>query len=206
MHSRRFGVILALFALTAALASPAGAQVSGDPQCDPPAVQTESEFDPDALLIPVVGVNKESLKDSFKSPRYRHKHHAIDIMAPRGTPVVAVVDGAIASISESDAGGLTIYLVNQQRDTVYYYAHLDHYAPDIEDGMEVRQGEVLGYVGSTGNAKRRSPHLHFAVAHLKSPRAYWGGVPTNPYTILMSHGKTFAIGGAGKASETAAAR
>jgi murein DD-endopeptidase MepM/ murein hydrolase activator NlpD len=143
-----------------------------------------------AIAIPVVGVATADLRDSFDEARAGHVHAAIDIMAPRGTPVIAAVDGKVRKIFTSRAGGLTIYETDPSEEMVYYYAHLDRYADGIREGDPLRKGEVIGYVGSSGNAPAHRPHLHFAIARLPETKAWWGGEAVNPYPILMERGVT----------------
>lgn len=140
----------------------------------------------EALLIPVVGIDREQLRDTFAEARSGHVHEAIDILAPRGTPVVAVVDGTVQKLYRSRLGGLTIYEFDETSTRSYYYAHLDRYAQGIAEGKRVRRGEVIGYVGQTGNAQ--TPHLHFGIAVLPPTREWWKGQPVNPYQELMARG------------------
>ena len=105
-------------------------------------------------------------------------------MAPRHTPVRAVEDGVIQKLFASDAGGLTIYQFEPSGMFTYYYAHLDRYAAGLREGQQVRRGEVIGYVGSTGNASPNAPHLHFAIFRLTPERQWWKGEPINPYPVL----------------------
>src|SRR5688572_5106202 len=114
------------------------------------------------LAFPVQG-HERALRDNFHEKRGKATHEALDIMAPRGTPVVAVEDGTIAKLFKSVPGGLTVYQFDSTGQLAYYYAHLDRYAPDLKEGATVRRGQVIGYVGSTGNAAPHAPHLHFAV-------------------------------------------
>jgi murein DD-endopeptidase MepM/ murein hydrolase activator NlpD len=137
------------------------------------------------LLIPVEGVTAKQLTDTFNDSRaLGRRHDAIDIMAPRGREVRAVEDGTIAKLFTSKAGGLTIYQFDPTQTLSYYYAHLDHYASGLAEGQPVKRGQVLGYVGSTGNASESAPHLHFAIARLGTDRAWWKGEPINPYPLL----------------------
>ena len=99
-------------------------------------------------------------------------------------PVRAVEDGRIAKLFTSEAGGLTIYHFDPSETFAYYYAHLDRYAAGLEEGQRVRRGQVIGYVGSTGNASEDAPHLHFAIFRLTPERQWWKGEPINPYPIL----------------------
>ena len=137
------------------------------------------------LLIPVEGVKASGLQDTFDDARaIGRRHEAIDIMAPRGTEVHAADDGTIAKLFTSKAGGLTIYQFDPTQTFSYYYAHLDRYAPGLSEHQPVRRGQLLGYVGSTGNASASAPHLHFAVARLDTDHAWWKGDPINPYPLL----------------------
>jgi len=133
-----------------------------------------------------VDVPRDRLHDSFDERRGGglRGHEAIDIMAPRGTPVRAVEDGRVAKLFRSIAGGLTIYLFDPSETFSYYYAHLDRYASGLQNGQQVRRGEVIGYVGSTGNASEDAPHLHFAVFQLNAARQWWKGDPINPYDVF----------------------
>jgi peptidoglycan LD-endopeptidase LytH len=135
------------------------------------------------LQIPVDGVTAERLVDSFNDGRDGRKHDAIDILAPRGTEVHAVEDGKIAKLFTSAAGGLTVYEFEPGEQFVYYYAHLDGYAPAAKEGNQVKRGEVLGYVGTTGNAPKNTPHLHFAIEKLGPDRRWWQGMPLDPFLV-----------------------
>jgi murein DD-endopeptidase MepM/ murein hydrolase activator NlpD len=138
-----------------------------------------------ALLIPVEGVKPTQLSDNFTEARSEGRsHEAIDIMAPLGTPVRAVEDGTIEKLFESKQGGLTIYQFDRAGEITYYYAHLDRYAPGLTDKQAVKQGDVIGYVGYTGNANPAAPHLHFAIFRLGPEKKWWKGTPVNPYPYL----------------------
>ncbi len=140
-----------------------------------------------SLLIPVAGVKSAQLQDTYTQPRGAERmHEALDILAPSGTPVVAVADGRIVKLFNSKPGGLTIYQFDPSERFSYYYAHLDHYASNLKEGQQVRRGEVIGYVGSTGNADPATPHLHFAMFELGPEKNWWQGKPVNPYP-LMAH-------------------
>lgn len=137
------------------------------------------------LLIPVSGILPKQLSDTFTQSRGEGRlHDAIDIMAPRGTPVVAVADGRIAKLFNSKPGGLTVYQFDVEEKLAYYYAHLDSYAPTLVEGQLVRRGDVIGYVGSTGNASPEGPHLHFAIFILGPDKKWWQGTAINPYPLL----------------------
>jgi murein DD-endopeptidase MepM/ murein hydrolase activator NlpD len=135
------------------------------------------------LELPVEGIERDDLRDTFADARGSRAHEAIDIMAPRGTPVRAVDDGRIEKLFTSDAGGLTIYQFDSDGTFCYYYAHLDRYAA-LREGQPVKRGDVIGYVGTTGNASPDAPHLHFAIFRLTPERRWWKGEPVNPYPVL----------------------
>ena len=136
------------------------------------------------LTVPVSGVNAAQLYDSFTQSRSSGTtHEALDIMAPRGTPVLAVEDGRVTKLFLSKPGGITLYQFDPRAEFVYYYAHLDRYAEGIVEGDIVGKGQVIGYVGSTGNASANAPHLHFAVSRLGPERQWWRGTAINPFLI-----------------------
>ena len=138
-----------------------------------------------ALGFPVKG-HEGALRDDFGELRGNAPHGALDIMATRGTPVVAVDDGRIAKLFRSKPGGLTVYQYDPAEKLAYYYAHLDRYAPDIKQGAKVKRGQVIGYVGSTGNARADAPHLHFTVYALPPGKQWWKGVAINPFDKLTT--------------------
>jgi murein DD-endopeptidase MepM/ murein hydrolase activator NlpD len=136
------------------------------------------------LEIPVEGVDEDNLRDTFADARGGHAHEALDIMAPRHTPVRAVDDGTIQKLFTSKPGGFTIYQFDPTATFSYYYAHLDRYADGLHEGQVVRRGAVIGYVGSTGNASPDAPHLHFGIFRLTPERQWWKGEPINPYPVF----------------------
>jgi murein DD-endopeptidase MepM/ murein hydrolase activator NlpD len=136
------------------------------------------------LDVPVEGVDEEDLRDTFADARGGHAHEALDIMAPRHTPVLAVDNGTIQKLFTSKAGGFTIYQFDPTATFSYYYAHLDRYADGLHEGQMVRRGDVIGYVGSTGNASPEAPHLHFGIFRLTPERQWWKGEPINPYPVF----------------------
>lgn len=139
---------------------------------------------PRALTLPVQGISAAQLTDTYSQARAAGTpHEAIDIMAPRGTPVLAVEDGKVAKLFLSKPGGVTIYQFDPGSNYAYYYAHLDRYAEGITEGASLRKGQVIGYVGSTGNASPDAPHLHFAIFKLGPERQWWRGAPLNPYLV-----------------------
>jgi len=140
-----------------------------------------------ALGLPIVGLKASDIQDTFLQSRGNgeRRHEATDILAPRGTPVVAVDTGIIAKLFTSKPGGLTIYQFNPQQTYAYYYAHLDRYAPGLKESMLVKKGDIIGYVGTTGNADPNTPHLHFTIFELGPEKHWWEGRAVNPYPLLM---------------------
>jgi murein DD-endopeptidase MepM/ murein hydrolase activator NlpD len=137
------------------------------------------------LLIPVRGIRPDQLRDSYADARSGGRvHNAIDIMAPGGTPVLAAADGTIHRLRTGGLGGVTIYQIGTDGRTMYYYAHLQRYAAGIRDGTPVRRGQVIAYVGDTGNAGSGNYHLHFSVGRLTDPQRYWDSENVNPYPLL----------------------
>ena len=137
------------------------------------------------LIIPVAGVKPNQLMDTFADARSEGRvHDAIDIPAPAGTPVLAAADGEIVKLFQSERGGTTIYQLSGDRKLVYYYAHLQRYADGLAVGMFVKQGDVIAYVGDTGNAGAGNFHLHFSISIIADPKRYWEGTNINPYPLL----------------------
>mgnify|MGYP001392296075 CR=1 FL=1 len=137
------------------------------------------------LTLPVQGIEKEELRDTFNEMRGgTRRHEAIDVLAPRHTPVLAVEAGKIAKLFVSQAGGITVYQFDPSEEYVYYYAHLERYADGLEEGDKVKRGEVIGYVGTTGNAPRNTPHLHFAIFKMTDEKRWWEGSAIDPYSVL----------------------
>lgn len=137
------------------------------------------------LVIPVEGVPASSIVSNYDQARGGgRKHEALDILAPRGTPVFAADDGRIAKLFNSAAGGITIYQFDPAERYSYYYAHLDSYATGLTEGDLVTRGETIGYVGTTGNAPKGTPHLHFAIYTLGAEKRWWEGTPLDPALVL----------------------
>ena len=136
------------------------------------------------LTIPVAGVKAEELLDTFNEARGERRHDALDIPAPRGTPVIAATDGRVLRLFTSERGGLMIYTADASERFVLMYAHLDSYAGGLSDGSPLRRGQVLGYVGTTGNAPPNVPHLHFAIARSTNVSRWWEGTPLDPLPLL----------------------
>jgi murein DD-endopeptidase MepM/ murein hydrolase activator NlpD len=146
----------------------------------PPAAELEDRD----FLIPVEGIKAEQLVRTYDDARGSRRHEAIDIMAPEGTPVVAVEDGRVARLFNSKAGGITIYQFDPSERFCYYYAHLQRYADGLREEDVVRKGQVIGYVGVSGNAPKDTPHLHFAIFKLTAEKRWWEGTPLDPYDLL----------------------
>ena len=140
---------------------------------------------PSIQAPPIAGLKAKDLFDSFDQTRGASKHEAIDIMEPRGTPVHAVVDGVIVKLFLSKPGGNTIYLFDNAGVFCYYYAHLDRYAANLAEGQHVTRGDVIGYVGSSGNANPLAPHLHFTIFALGPEKHWYHGTAINPYPFLV---------------------
>lgn len=139
------------------------------------------------FLIPVEGVDVEKLRDSFLSSRGRHAQHlAIDIGAPRGTPVLATTDGRVARISRERRGGKAIYQKDATGRYLLFYCHLSRYADALSAGQAVKKGDVIGYVGSTGHVIG-GPHLHFSITRLAEDNDnFKAGLAINPYLLFLA--------------------
>jgi murein DD-endopeptidase MepM/ murein hydrolase activator NlpD len=168
--------------------------VVASPAAVPPAVSrtavgTTGDISSGRLRVPLDGVSIESMKGGFAETRGGTRpHEAVDMLAPRNTPVHAVVNGSIAKLFTSKAGGLTIYQFDESGRLCYYYAHLERYADGLKDGQTVSQGDVIGFVGTTGNAPANTPHLHFAVFELNADKHWWQGRPLDPYLVFKDRG------------------
>jgi peptidoglycan LD-endopeptidase LytH len=157
---------------------------SSDAVVGPPP-SSPSQLEDRHLLVPVEGVRPDELTRQFNDERGgSRRHEAIDILAPRNTPVKAVEDGTIARLFYSKAGGITVYQFDPTANFCYYYAHLERYAEGLREGQAVRRGQIIGYVGTSGNAPKATPHLHFAIFRLTEARHWWEGTPIDPYDIF----------------------
>jgi peptidoglycan LD-endopeptidase LytH len=138
--------------------------------------------------LPIAGLKASAILDTFDEARggQERRHEAVDIVAPRGTPALAMTTGVVKRLFLSKPGGLTVYQFDMAEERCYYYAHLDRYAAGLKEGDLLRRGQVLGYVGSTGNANPSNPHLHLAIFQLGPEKQWWKGTPINPYPILRS--------------------
>jgi murein DD-endopeptidase MepM/ murein hydrolase activator NlpD len=137
--------------------------------------------------MPVAGVQPHQLRDTFHERRAAgHLHQALDIPAAQGTPVLAAVPGRILKLAHGPRGGIALYQRGCDGRMVYYYAHLDRYAEGLTEGQGVHRGQVIGYVGATGNAGAGNYHLHFAMWVVTAPQQYWRGINVNPYPLLQA--------------------
>ncbi len=143
-----------------------------------------------SLAMPIASYPVSSLHHDWGDPREggQRKHQGLDLMAPGGTPVVAALSGMVEKLFDSDRGGHTVYIRSPDRRWMLYYAHLKGYAPDLAEGQQVRQGQVVGYVGDSGNAGAGNTHLHFAVSWMRAGDHWYQGEPVDPYPLLA--GKT----------------
>jgi peptidoglycan LD-endopeptidase LytH len=158
---------------------------SGKTGIIPPDAPEARDLAARALTIPVQGISANKLVRSYHDPRSGgREHEALDILAPRNTAVVAVEDGTVAKLFFSKAGGNAVYQFDPGRDYCYYYAHLERYADGLKEGDAVHRGQVIGYVGTSGNAPKETPHLHFAVFRLTAAKRWWEGTPVDPFDIL----------------------
>lgn len=137
------------------------------------------------LELPLEGAMSSDLRDMFNEKRGSdRRHEAVDMLAPRNTPVRAVEDGSVARLFFSEAGGNTVYQFDPSKTYAYYYAHLERYADGLAEGMSVTRGQVIGFVGTTGNAPKDTPHLHFAIFKLTGEKQWWKGTPIDPFQVL----------------------
>ncbi|CAE6810544.1 M23 family metallopeptidase [Xanthomonas arboricola] len=149
------------------------------------AADPESASSGSGLVIPVQGISSGQLQNTFTDARSEGRvHDAIDILAPTGTPVIAVADGTVEKLFNSERGGLTVYQFDPNGTYCYYYAHLERYADGLAEKQAIKRGQVIGYVGSTGNADPAAPHLHFEIHRLGPEKQWWKGEVLNPYPVL----------------------
>jgi len=162
-----------------------GAPVAEGPAAVPASPESITELNARRLEVPVEGVRRDQLIRQFSDRRGQDREHeALDILAPRNTPVKAVEAGRVVKLFLSKAGGITVYQFDPSERYCYYYAHLERYADGLKEGDRLARGQVLGYVGTTGNAPKDTPHLHFAVFRLDDQKHWWEGTPLDPYDIL----------------------
>ena len=165
----------------------AGEKITIDPGAQPPVTLAEGIWvGPAGLAIPIPGIKPKQLVDTYTQARAggARTHDAIDIMAAEGTPVVAAADGTIEKLFFSQGGGITAYVRSPDQRWIYYYAHLQSYAPGLAEGQHIRRGQPIGRVGHSGNAAAAGPHLHFAINRMQPGERWWQGSPINPYPLL----------------------
>lgn len=168
---------------TASIAPPPLLQEEPDPANTPAPSPTPGVLF--KLIVPVAGIKADQLRDTFNEARSEGRvHNALDIMAPRGAEVLAATNGRIIKLFSSARGGIAIYQLSGDEKTVLYYAHLERYAGGLGEGRVANQGQVIGYVGDTGNAGAGNYHLHFAMWTVTDPKRYWEGVNINPFPLL----------------------
>ncbi len=175
--------------------APAAVELPDPPGESPPpaaplALSDEEYLYARSLMVPVDGVRPEKVPDTYWQSRDdgARVHQAIDILAKRNTPVLSADSGTVLRLSKNTLGGITIYATDPEKRFVFYYAHLDHYAAGLYEGKPVAQGEVIGYVGTTGNAPKNTPHLHFQVMRFVDARQWWNGPPFDPRPFLAQSG------------------
>jgi murein DD-endopeptidase MepM/ murein hydrolase activator NlpD len=162
------------------------ARSSSSPGDTSPITASPSELDElrASLIIPVQGVNVADIHDTYTEARAGHVHEALDIRAPRGTPVLSATNGRLLKLHQSVPGGKMVYAADATDRFILMYGHLDRYADGLTDGMPLKQGQIIGYVGTTGNAPVTTPHLHFALARGRPSVAWWRGTAINPFPLL----------------------
>lgn len=174
-------------ALAAALIRAEPMPVAAEPPAPPEALAPDAEaprLGASPLVFPVEGGPRKPIKNSFRDPRSGGRiHKAIDVSAPRGTKLFAAVDGFVKKKHRNRLGGITLYLVTEDGSHTLMYAHLSRYAEGIQEGQAVKRGDLVGYVGDTGNAKGH-PHLHLAFYEVTDPARWWDGKPVNPFPLL----------------------
>ena len=148
----------------------------------PASSPAQGELGRGSLLFPVPSASFGAMSDGFKEPRGLRAHQAVDILAPRGSAIVAVTDGTVVRLSRSRAGGISIYQLDAAGRHSFFYAHLDRYAEGLAVGQTLRRGQVIGFVGTTGNAPRNAPHLHFAISEVTTQGQWWGR-PIDPFPL-----------------------
>ena len=173
-----------------------GVAIVRDTTAPPVARQDELSALAERITIPVAGVKSEELLDTFNEMRGTRRHDALDIPAPRRTPVLSATDGRLLRLYTSERGGLMIYAADSSERFVLMYAHLDGYAEGLTEGGPLRRGQVIGYVGTTGNAPPNVPHLHFAIARSSNVSRWWEGVAVDPLPLLEAIASSGSSGSA----------
>lgn len=193
MRAGTFLTVLVTAIVTAALTSAFWMFLYSRPNAVPPNAAAPPKPDlvlgPSGLAIPVAGVRPEQITDTYTAARSGGRvHDASDIMAPAGTPVVAAAPGTLEKLFYSNGGGgITAYVRSPDGRYMFYYAHLKEYAPNLHEGQPIKQGDLIGKVGSTGDANAAAPHLHFAINRMEAGERWWQGTPINPYPLLAGN-------------------
>jgi murein DD-endopeptidase MepM/ murein hydrolase activator NlpD len=184
-------IVLAVIGFVALVRFGPPRMIATAPEPAPPPARPSAPVQvlPSGLAMPVAGVAPDKLYDSYGDARGggERGHGALDIMAPTGTPVLAAAGGTIEKLFDSELGGRTVYIRSPDRRFVYYYAHLDAYAPDIAEGLYVEQGRQIATVGSTGDADPAGPHLHFEIKRMAPEQKWHEGEGINPYPLLAGN-------------------
>lgn len=154
----------------------------------PVATEAEQAWLKTILQMPIAGISASELRDTFNDQRGDRRHEALDIPAPKGTPVLSATDGRVLRLLLSDRGGLMVYAADPSERFVLLYGHLERYEDDLREGATLCQGQVLGYVGTTGNASPTAPHLHFGILRAGDVRKWWQGMPVDPRPLLIPSG------------------
>ena len=188
-YLRTTSVFIGVTAVGACFAGPVRHEPVPEVKAPETQLTPEAALAAKSLIIPVEGVDPSRVRDSYTAARGGRTHDAVDIMAPRGSAVIAADAGTILRLRNNDAGGITIYQLDPEERFIYYYAHLDRYQDGLAEGMKIRQGDVLGFVGTTGNAPKDAPHLHFQVMLYRGRGQYWGGEPINPHPYFTRSGR-----------------
>lgn len=175
------------------VATPSPPSVTADsaaaPSAPPRATSAVALLGNRVLMVPVDGIEPGKVRDSYNARRGSGIHASIDILAPLGTPVIAADDGRILKLRWNASGGITIYALDREERVVYYYAHLDAYRDGLREGAPVTQGDLLGFVGATGNAPKEVPHLHFQVMRYRGNGQWWAGEPVDARPFLQQRGR-----------------
>jgi murein DD-endopeptidase MepM/ murein hydrolase activator NlpD len=178
----------ALFPCLSLFAQEPASEPSSQPVIDEARVFTKEDVEylySKELIMPTQGIKPSTLLNTYRISGGSH-HRATDIMAPRNTPLVAVTDATVHRMYHGKTAGISVYLLDENGSILYYYAHLSRYAEGLKEGMSVKKGDVIGYVGTTGNAKGRLPHVHFSIFKAPNPKRWWKVAALNPYYVLTN--------------------
>jgi murein DD-endopeptidase MepM/ murein hydrolase activator NlpD len=179
-------VILLVVAAFASMVSFGPGRQRGVTQPKPATSPMPDADAPPVLAVPVSGYPRGAIRNSWGDARGSgtRAHHGTDLVAPAGARVVAAAEGTVEKLFQSELGGTTLYIRSPDGRWVYYYAHLAGYAPGIREGLRVAAGDLLGFVGDTGDAGPGNYHLHFSVQRMRGGERWWEGEEVNPYPLL----------------------